>query len=255
MDQNFVERLGVLAEIAGTLTRLARLAEISQAGLRKYTLGGEPTRPVLIALARASATNVLWLVDGTLPVCPAESPVVIRAAQDVARHFEQCRRVPELVNLPSVPAADEYAALYNQGESYEVPNAIEPLPRWVMAVLPRISREDVLRWTGNNFSRAPSYFSSLKPGGDGERKGWLEAPSELIVMFTGEIEQYFGDNYGNIERKKKAFILERSIKMLMTDYKNRNLVMQTPPEPELVHSFISVAAYFYDRQMSSGSEK
>ncbi len=64
MDQAFIDRMRVCADLAGSVNALARKAELSQSGIRRYFVGGDPTRRVLIALAKAAGVNFLWLATG-----------------------------------------------------------------------------------------------------------------------------------------------------------------------------------------------
>ena len=64
IDQAFIERMRVCADLAGSVNALARKAELSQSGIRRYFVGGDPTRRVLIALAKAAGVNFLWLATG-----------------------------------------------------------------------------------------------------------------------------------------------------------------------------------------------
>lgn len=64
VDQAFIDRMRVCADLAGSVNALARKAELSQSGIRRYFAGGDPTRRVLIALAKAAGVNFLWLATG-----------------------------------------------------------------------------------------------------------------------------------------------------------------------------------------------
>ncbi|MFU3068460.1 XRE family transcriptional regulator [Pseudomonas aeruginosa] len=63
-DAAFIERLRSIVAIAGSASALARNAGISQGGLQRYLKGGEPTRRVLISLAKAAGVNLGWLMTG-----------------------------------------------------------------------------------------------------------------------------------------------------------------------------------------------
>lgn len=63
-DKAFIERLRELASIAGSASALAKAAGISQGGLQRYLKGGEPTRPVLISLAKCTGVSLPWLMTG-----------------------------------------------------------------------------------------------------------------------------------------------------------------------------------------------
>lgn len=64
VDSAFVGRMHQCAERAGSVNALARKAELSQSGIRRYFSGGEPTRKVLIAIANAVGVDFLWLATG-----------------------------------------------------------------------------------------------------------------------------------------------------------------------------------------------
>jgi DNA-binding phage protein len=64
MDTGFVERMQRCAERVGSVNALARKADLSQSGIRRYFSGGEPTRKVLIAIASAAEVDFLWLATG-----------------------------------------------------------------------------------------------------------------------------------------------------------------------------------------------
>lgn len=64
VDPAFVERMQKCAERVGSVNALARKANLSQSGIRRYFSGGEPTRKVLIAIANAAEVDFLWLATG-----------------------------------------------------------------------------------------------------------------------------------------------------------------------------------------------
>lgn len=75
------------AERAGSVNALARKADLSQSGIRRYFCGGEPTRKVLIALAQAAEVDLVWLatgdgvMDGTATSVPRASRAVLGASR------------------------------------------------------------------------------------------------------------------------------------------------------------------------------
>lgn len=71
-DLEFIARLEVCADLVGSVNALAREAGISQGGIRRYFSGGEPTRPILIAIARAAGVNFSWLALGIGPKFPGK---------------------------------------------------------------------------------------------------------------------------------------------------------------------------------------
>lgn len=63
-DDNFISRLRKCAEIVGSANALSRAAGVSQSGLSRYFEGGEPSRPILIAIAKAAGVSLDWLATG-----------------------------------------------------------------------------------------------------------------------------------------------------------------------------------------------
>ena len=79
-DQAFIERLKKCVEIVGSENALAKLAGISQSGIRRYFSGGEPTRTKLNAIAQAAGVSVEWLATGQGPMRPEEA--TLKRSQD-----------------------------------------------------------------------------------------------------------------------------------------------------------------------------
>lgn len=80
-DGGFIGRLRALVGLLGSASALARKAGISQSGLHRYLSGGEPTRKVLVALARAADVNLQWLMTGQGPMessagAPQREPII-----------------------------------------------------------------------------------------------------------------------------------------------------------------------------------
>lgn len=77
-DQAFIKRLEGCANKLGSVSAFAKAAGLSQSGIRRYFTGGEPTRPILLALAKAAGVDFTWLATGegspapaaTLPAAP-----------------------------------------------------------------------------------------------------------------------------------------------------------------------------------------
>lgn len=72
-DDGWPDRLRQLIAIAGSASALAKGAGISQSGLTRYLAGGEPSRRVLVALAKAAGVRVLWLASGEGPMRQQEA--------------------------------------------------------------------------------------------------------------------------------------------------------------------------------------
>lgn len=60
----FLDRLQRLVQIAGSANALAKKSGISQSGIQRYLKGGEPTRKMLITLARCTGVSLMWLMTG-----------------------------------------------------------------------------------------------------------------------------------------------------------------------------------------------
>jgi phage repressor protein C with HTH and peptisase S24 domain len=80
-DEEFIARLNECADIAGSVNALAKQAGISQSGIRRYFSGGEPTRPVLNAIAKAVGVNFLWLSLGIGPKFPGDKEPITGAIE------------------------------------------------------------------------------------------------------------------------------------------------------------------------------
>jgi len=94
-DAAFIERLNICAELAGSMNALARLTGMSQSGMRRYFVGGEPTRPVLIAIANAVNVNLLWLTTGEGEMRPGKADIEVQVERsyprDPARTIDQMK--------------------------------------------------------------------------------------------------------------------------------------------------------------------
>lgn len=67
-DPDFIDRMQKCADLAGSVNALARKADLSQSGIRRYFTGGDPTRRVLIAIANAVGVDCAWLATGAGPM-------------------------------------------------------------------------------------------------------------------------------------------------------------------------------------------
>lgn len=63
-DQAFLNRLLEIVSIVGNPHALAKASGLSPSGVNRYLAGGEPTRPALLALAKAAGVRVEWLASG-----------------------------------------------------------------------------------------------------------------------------------------------------------------------------------------------
>ncbi|GEK71558.1 MULTISPECIES: XRE family transcriptional regulator [Halomonas] len=64
LETSFIARMEFCARSVGSVSALAKAAGISQSGIRRYFTGGEPSRPQLIAIAKAAGVGVAWLAVG-----------------------------------------------------------------------------------------------------------------------------------------------------------------------------------------------
>jgi transcriptional regulator with XRE-family HTH domain len=84
-DAEFIKRLEVCADLAGSMNALSRATGMSQSGMRRYFHGGEPTRPVLIAIANAVGVNLLWLMTGEGETFKPAKPDYLKSAAEIGR--------------------------------------------------------------------------------------------------------------------------------------------------------------------------
>ncbi len=90
-DPAFIGRMRICADLVGSVNALARKAELSQSGIRRYFTGGDPTRRVLISIADAAGVNFLWLATG--------EGSMLKGAADVAGSHGAGRLIPETLHL------------------------------------------------------------------------------------------------------------------------------------------------------------
>ena len=63
-DFEFIERVKELTREVGGLSTLSQISGIPPSTLADFYKGGEPTRPQLIALAKAASKTIAWLITG-----------------------------------------------------------------------------------------------------------------------------------------------------------------------------------------------
>ena len=84
-DLEFIERLNEITRKAGGQSALSRISGIPESTLADYFKGGEPTRPQLIALAKAADKTISWLMTGENTPCEDRSTtkeIQIRTQKD-----------------------------------------------------------------------------------------------------------------------------------------------------------------------------
>jgi transcriptional regulator with XRE-family HTH domain len=106
----FRERLAELAEKVGSYYELAKRAGINEDTLRNYRRfrGTEPSRPVLIALARAGAVSVNWLATGE----SISSELLAQIIADLEGALDD-----NDLELPPAAKAKAIAILYSEAEA------------------------------------------------------------------------------------------------------------------------------------------
>lgn len=209
MDSAFVARMEFCASVLGSVAALARTAGISQSGIRKYYLGAEPTRPVLIALARATGISLLWLVDGRGSVADNSSPLVIAAKRELMKNFAFALRTTEFLNLPTKDAAVCYTDEYNEGAT------IGELRDWVRAVIPKLDWRDILDWHKGNLAAAPRCFATENSTKPGIETDWIQGSADVVVSVARELPIALGTAYQDLSKDREAGILRELVDFLM----------------------------------------
>jgi transcriptional regulator with XRE-family HTH domain len=83
-NRAFRDRLERAARRVGSYYELARRAGIGEETLRNYRVrGSEPTRPILVAIAKAAGVGIGWLAAG-------RSDVSLRLLTEVVEELERC---------------------------------------------------------------------------------------------------------------------------------------------------------------------
>jgi len=111
---NFVDRLSECREKFGSVNAYAVAAGLNPTTVHGYFKDREPTRPTLVALAKAAGVNVQWLVAG-------EGPKLVKSR-------EECSSEGPMVTVPihSVRASTGYgAAVFDRDEEPEAEMAFE----------------------------------------------------------------------------------------------------------------------------------
>jgi hypothetical protein len=139
-DSDFLNRLRVLVEIAGSVSALGRNSGISESSIRKYLTGSEPTRPVLVALSRATGVRLAWLVNAEGTVCEPKSTLLQRARHLIALEANKALGLPEFREEGLTGALRQFSEEYESGtERYLAPD-------WVRMVVPAFSDIEADAW-------------------------------------------------------------------------------------------------------------
>jgi len=80
-DLEFITRINEITRVAGGQSALSKISGIPQSTLAAYYKGGEPTRPQLIALAKATEKTISWLVTGEDPMSTHEGQPTTKVLQ------------------------------------------------------------------------------------------------------------------------------------------------------------------------------
>lgn len=95
MTESFKERMEAAARMAGNATLLAAKVKISRRAIGNYLSGkAEPSRPRLVAIARAAGVSVAWLVAGEGPMRPSREAEAWGAREGPEGRVEQEVVVP-----------------------------------------------------------------------------------------------------------------------------------------------------------------
>ena len=237
MDQQFISRLEFCASTVGSVAALARKADISQSGIRKYYQGAEPTRPVLLALCKAAGVRLVWLAEGGGPVCDLDSPLLSSAKQELVKNFHFVRQA----NAHGMVLID---ALRYYCEEYNHRRTSDSLPDYVEVIIPKLSWQELGNWTQGDFSIPPKCWQPERVDETiREVEGWLQAPADLVVAVARELPLAFGDEYSNLDRSKEAHVLRAVVDFLR---KQDDETRKSFLNPELLRPQIQFAAHMYD---------
>jgi transcriptional regulator with XRE-family HTH domain len=74
-SKEFKQRVTDCISSAGSVYALAKRAGTTPNTIRRYLANSEPTRPMLVAIAKASGVTVEWLATGQPPSNPSDADV------------------------------------------------------------------------------------------------------------------------------------------------------------------------------------
>lgn len=190
-DLQFRRRLEVLAEIAGNVAALARESGASDSAIRKYLTGSEPTRPVLISLAKATGVRLPWLMDADGCTCEPNSPLLLRARHEIARSFSKVLGDPAYRDEGITGAATQFA------DEYLTSNERFPVPHWVKLVVPHVDSYEVEAWrTGNLSYLTPSFDERM-----------VRADPLVIAKVASSIRRVLGNRVRELAPEREAELI------------------------------------------------
>lgn len=110
LECNFSARMNYCVEQVGSASALAKKAGISQSGIRRYFTGGEPSRPHLVAIAKAAGVSIEWLATGEGPMVVEYGQVAQKepvSVEELGAHFEYARKaaVEDIASNQDAPSA------------------------------------------------------------------------------------------------------------------------------------------------------
>ena len=244
IDQDFVARMHMCSEIVGNVSALARVSGISQSGIRKYFLGTEPTRLVLLGISRGAGVSLKWLMCGVGPICELDSPVLKSAKQSIVKDFEHLRGRGELQGLVLIDAGNQYCDNYNVGMLND------SLPEWIAVVIQKLYWSELSRWFRGDFSVHPKTLlaeSGHNVAGDDDL---VKAPAELLVTIARELPSLSGELYSDVERKRDVYVLKLVLAFLRKQSSDGRQEFSTP---EMLRLQIQLAAHLFDQRESERS--
>lgn len=126
-DIEFVKRIQRIVDEAGGQGALARLAGMSQQNVGRYLGGAEPTRPQLIALAKAANRSISWLATGKEESAGKLVATIEPGQQEKKAMLREAgKRITE--TDPSLRMVVEWMEEYFQDDPDQIPGFV-----WTMA--------------------------------------------------------------------------------------------------------------------------
>lgn len=221
----FLERLSVVCQIAGGVPSLAGAAGVSVSAVRKYLAGSEPTRPVLIALARAVGVRGGWLLDGSGSICDPDSVLAQRAKHQIGLEFNAALILPDYRDDGMVGAAKLFAEEYRLGE-----DRCE-WPEWIRLVVPAFSFDEAISWRLGQLD----YVSVQTQGSDKT----ISTSPETIAFIAAAIRRTYGVQIEGLSLGMEAAIFSRACQL-----EGRMVLPEMPSD--MLSKFIHTFAYEFD---------
>lgn len=161
-SSELISRLKIAVEIAGSVSALAKRAGLSQPGVRRYLLGGEPSCRVLKAIAAGAGVSEDWLFSGRAAICAPQSELASRAAEVSSERLGRGLPVPRWVTLVMQTVA---AKKSGAGEAQPDQSLVGELLITIGHAVEQYRRVDVSPETAEAFrSAVAATFDELRAG-------------------------------------------------------------------------------------------